>query len=117
MVRRAVSLGAVATLIACARPTTIQPGLEPGNLDTTWYAGGADCTGVPQFRVRAYNADFFILRQSACTNFEKPFLYLVFGNDRALLFDTGAGGVEVRNPVDTLIRAWLARRGRPSLEL
>jgi len=84
---------------------------------TAWYAGGADCANSPPLRVQAYNANFFILRQAACTNFEKPFLYLVFGRDRALLFDTGAGHVDVATPVDTLIRAWQARNGVASVSL
>jgi glyoxylase-like metal-dependent hydrolase (beta-lactamase superfamily II) len=81
------------------------------------YAGGADCIGSPQFRVHRYNADFFILRQAACTNFEKPLLYLIFGRDRALLLDTGAGHVDIATPVDTLVRAWLTRHNRASINL
>jgi glyoxylase-like metal-dependent hydrolase (beta-lactamase superfamily II) len=72
---------------------------------------------VPPFRVHAYNNDFFILRQAACTNFEKPFLYLIFGRERALLLDTGAGDVDVAEPIDTLIAAWRKRTGRDVLEL
>lgn len=113
--RASVSLALV--IAACARQAGLHPALEPGTLDANWYAGAADCTGVPPFRVRAYNADFYILRQAACTNFEKPLLYLMFGHDRALLFDTGAGHVDVATPVDTLVRAWLARHRQPSIEL
>jgi glyoxylase-like metal-dependent hydrolase (beta-lactamase superfamily II) len=67
--------------------------------------------------VAAYNDDLFILRQPACTNYEKPFLYLILGRDRALLFDTGAPTIDVATPVDTLIRHWLARHSKGSLEL
>jgi hydroxyacylglutathione hydrolase len=67
--------------------------------------------------VHAYNRDLFILRQAACTSYEKPFLYLLFGRDKALLLDTGAGGVDVAATVDTLVRSWLARNGRASTEL
>ena len=90
--------------------------LESGVLPPSWYAGGATCTG-PAFQVRAFNDDFYILRQAACTNYEKPFLYLVFGRNRALLFDTGAGHADIATPVDTLIRAWLARHHQESMEL
>jgi len=97
---------------ACARGRTSPAAVEPGSLPATFYAGGASCAGAPPFQVHAYNDDFFILRQAACTNFEKPFLYLVFGRDRALLFDTGAQKADVATPIDTLIRAWLARHNR-----
>jgi glyoxylase-like metal-dependent hydrolase (beta-lactamase superfamily II) len=106
--------------LACSRAShPAPPGqpLEPGQLPTTWYAGGASCAGIPPLRVQAYNANLFILRQAACTSYEKPFLYLLFGRDRTLLFDTGAGGIDVAATVDTLMRAWGARNGRPLMEL
>jgi len=93
--------------LACVHVRHAGPEFQPGRVSTTWYAGGKSCAGAPQVRVQAYNADFFILRQAACTNYEKPFLYLIFGHHRALLFDTGAGGVDVATPIDTLMRASL----------
>src|SRR3954470_640672 len=110
-----VATGAVAA--ACVHPSDTQHSLEAGTLPATWYAGGADCGGAPRFVVHAYDPDFYILRQPACTNFEKPFLYLVFGRDKALLLDSGAGRVDVVTPVDTLVKAWMARHGRTSMDL
>jgi glyoxylase-like metal-dependent hydrolase (beta-lactamase superfamily II) len=72
---------------------------------------------VPQFRVSAYNQDFLILRQAACTNYEKPFLYLIVGNDRALLLDTGAGGVDLATRVDSILEARRVRTQRPAVSL
>ncbi len=91
--------------------------IETGTLPTRMYAGGAACTGTPALLVHAYNDDLYLLRQPACTNYEKPFLYLVFGTRRALLFDTGAGGLNVAANVDSLIRAWRARHGNRDVEL
>lgn len=105
------------TALACAHPGRLHSRPESGELPASWYAGGADCAGAPPFRVHVYNPDFFILRQAACTNFEKPFLYLLFGRDRALLLDTGAGHVDVATPIDTLVRAWVARHGGKPVEL
>jgi glyoxylase-like metal-dependent hydrolase (beta-lactamase superfamily II) len=111
-----ILLAAVAC-VACRAPSRQEPTLEAGRLATTWYAGGADCARTPQLRVHAYNKDFFILRQAACTNFEKPFLYLVFGRDRALLLDTGAGRVDVATVIDTLIHQWLVRNDATLISL
>ena len=79
-------------LLAIARA---QPAIEPGTLPASWITGGPNCLEVPAWRIHQYNPTFFILRESGCTNYEKPFLFLIFGKDRALLVDTGAG------PVDT----------------
>ncbi|MBC8089344.1 MAG: MBL fold metallo-hydrolase [Phycisphaerae bacterium] len=90
---------------------------ETGVFPSTWYAGGTDCTSRPEFQVHAYNNDFYILRQAAYTNYEKPFLYLLFGADRAILLDTGAGGVDVAGAVHNVIEGWLRRNNRASIPL
>ena len=110
-------LVAASVVVGCARPTRPASQIETGHLATNWYAGGTDCTNTPQFRVQPYNDDFVILRQAACTNYEKPFLYLIFGRDRAFLFDTGAGHVDVAARVDSIIRDWLHRNQRTSIAL
>jgi glyoxylase-like metal-dependent hydrolase (beta-lactamase superfamily II) len=103
------------TLAACA-PNSPRAGDSPV-ADSTWYAGGATCTGRPSFRIREYHPGLFVLRQPACTNFEKPFLYLLVGQSRALLLDTGAGGIDVAAPVDSLLAAWRAAHGGPARDL
>ena len=55
-----------------------------------WITGGPNCIAVPDWQVHEYNENFYILRQSGCVNYEKPFLYLLFGKEKALLEDTGA---------------------------
>ena len=85
--------------------------LPLGSMPSTWYAGGATCSGTPAFRVHQYADGFYILRQPACTNYEKPFLYLLIGRDRALLLDTGAGGINVAGVVDSLLGAWRSAHG------
>jgi hydroxyacylglutathione hydrolase len=86
------------------------PGVESGGLPASW-ATGASCPETPVFRVHEYNPDFFILRQSACTNFEKPFLYLLFGQRSALLVDTGAqsADADVAGAVRRVLDQWSAR--------
>ncbi len=65
----------------------------------------------PEMQVQAIDADTYVIRQSVRTNFEAPFLYLLFCKDRALLIDTGAGGLKVRPTIDKLMAAQQAKRG------
>lgn len=92
-------------------------GVRPGTLPAKWITGGPDCAEVPDWQVHAYNEDLYILRESGCTNYEKPFLYLIFGNDRVLLEDTGAGKNEAGRAVSRVVEAWCARKGRTSIPL
>jgi glyoxylase-like metal-dependent hydrolase (beta-lactamase superfamily II) len=71
----------------------------------------------PQMQVQRYDADTFVIRQSVKTNFEAPFLYLLFGKDRVLLLDTGAGGLQVRPTIDGVIADWLKAHHRASIPL
>lgn len=65
---------------------------------------------MPDWQIHEYNANFYILRESGCTNYEKPFLYLIFGRDRALLVDTGAGAtVDTAATVQKLLAQWQTR--------
>lgn len=79
--------------------------LEPGMLPERWTTGGPDCASVPAWQVHSYNGTFAILRQSGCTHYEKPFLYLIQGSERALLVDTGAGASDAAAPVMKLVGA------------
>lgn len=102
---------------ACAghQAGSIPDEVSRGQLPATWYAGGPTCNGEPRLRVHAYSEDLYILRQPACTNYEKPFLYLLIGERRALLLDTGAGGLNVAVTVDSLLNAWRSRhQGSPA---
>jgi glyoxylase-like metal-dependent hydrolase (beta-lactamase superfamily II) len=92
-------------------------GLRAGTLPSTWTTGGPKCMEAPDFQVHEYNPDFYILRESGCINYEKPFLYLLFGKDKALLLDTGAGVTEVANVVSGVVKKWLQRNGRASIPL
>ena len=71
----------------------------------------------PQMQVQRYDADTFVIRQSIRTNFEGPFLYLLFGRDRVLLFDSGAGGLKIRPTIEAVIAQWLKDHGRASIPL
>ncbi|MBI1356386.1 MAG: MBL fold metallo-hydrolase [Acidobacteria bacterium] len=92
-------------------------GVRPGVLPEKWLVGGPNCMEVPEFQVHEYNPDFYILRQSGCSHYEKPFLYLLFGQDRALLLDTGAGMPDVKRVVMETVDKWCARNGKESIPL
>ena len=71
----------------------------------------------PVTQVQALDGDTFVIRQSVKTNFEAPFLYLLFGRDKALLLDTGAEGGVIRPTIDRLVTEWLAAHRRADIPL
>ncbi|WP_293901985.1 MBL fold metallo-hydrolase [Phenylobacterium sp.] len=80
-----------------------------------WIDGTA--ASEPTTQTQRYDRDTYVIRQSVKTNFEAPFLYLLFGRDRALLLDSGAGGTPIRPAVDAAIAQWLAEHHRASIPL
>lgn len=83
-----------------------------------------------------YDENTFILRENKCLNFEANFIYVLFGNDKVLVQDTGSipSGMNrarfsqlfpIRDRVEELIGEWLAahpnedgsERTRDSMEL
>jgi glyoxylase-like metal-dependent hydrolase (beta-lactamase superfamily II) len=87
-------------------------GVRPGTLPKAWQTGGPNCIEVPNWQIHEYNPDFYIFRESGCLNYEKPFLYLLFGRDKCFLIDTGAGETDVMRTVSGLIDKWSARNHR-----
>ncbi len=89
-----------------------------GNLDVRWIHGTARAHGAgdPPIQVHHYDEHTVILRQSKSVHFEAPFMFLLFGNDRALLLDTGAtadaASFPLRATVDDLVTSWLAAHPR-----
>jgi hydroxyacylglutathione hydrolase len=88
-------------------------GLNPGTLPAAWMTGGFNCVTVPDWQVHEYNDDFYILRESGCIHYQKPFLYLIFGEQKAVLEDTGAGAVQTAPFVMDLLAKW-ARTKKPA---
>ena len=98
-------------------------GPAPGNLALRWIYGSnvAAKNRDPRIQVIQYNEDSFILRQNVCTHWEAPFSYLLFGNEQALLIDTGATAsarhYPLRETVDAIMTRWGQARRRPNLPL
>ena len=93
-----------------------------GSLDVVWRSGTGSARrrrrdgGEPPIQVHPYDEHTVILRQSKSLSYEAPFLYLLFGNERALLLDTGATAeaeaFPLRETVDGLIAEWLRAHPR-----
>ncbi len=90
---------------------------QAGALPERWLTGGPRCMEMPEWQVHEYNPTLYILRQSGCTDFEKPFLYLLFGTDRALLLDTGSRQGNLAPTLQRTVHRWLTRMGRTSIPL
>lgn len=91
--------------------------IERGVLPERWLSQEPKCMEIPQWQVHEYNPNFFILRQSPCTDFEKPFVYLIFGKEKALLMDTGSRNGNLVPALQLTVANWLARNGRSSIPL
>lgn len=124
MVFGSFAIGLLAVLSSHVRAAEYISEVRPGVLPAAWSSGSPNCSRwSPEFQFHAYNPDFYILRESGCVNDEKPFLYLLFGKEKAILFDTGAGSAEVTGKpnvigaVRTVMFAWLLRNHRKSIPL
>ncbi len=93
------------------------------NLDVSWIHGAkrraADID--PSIQVHAVDEHTYVLRQNKSVHFEAPFLYLLLGNERAILLDTGATAdaatFPLRETVDEILGEWLREHHRDSYEL
>ena len=94
-----------------------------GDLEVRWIHGSprGRPNDDPAFQVHRHDPHTYLLRQSKALTAEAPFLYLLFGNDRAVLLDTGAVEKTVDNPlrstIDGLVDTWLAAHPRESYQL
>lgn len=89
-----------------------------GDLGVRWIHGAR---GEPPIQVHAYDQHTYLFRQSKATSYEAPFLFLLFGNERAMLLDTGASSdpaaFPLRTTVDGLVTRWLDENPRERYEL
>jgi hydroxyacylglutathione hydrolase len=103
-------------------PGNLQPSppsvdVVAGVLPRRWLSEGTRCVDIPEWQVEEYNPSLFILRQSPCTDYEKPFIFLVFGKQRALLLDTGSQNGNLVPSLQRAVKIWLARNQRESIPL
>ena len=91
--------------------------LRPGTLPLTWDTGGPKCMQMNEWQIHEYNPDLFILRQSGCTDYEKPFVYLLFGKKTALLYDTGSRKGDLGPTLARVIHEYLTRNKLTTMPL
>lgn len=76
-----------------ARPVDfVTEGPVPLALDVSWIHGSesAKHNTDPDIQAHLYDEHTVVLRQNMAVHYEAPFLFLLFGNARAVLIDTGA---------------------------
>jgi hydroxyacylglutathione hydrolase len=76
-------------LLSCAHPAAgpVLPPNAPARdvIPGHWHSQRGTCMEIPEWDVHEVDRDLYILRQSPCASYEKPFVFLVFGDDRAEL--------------------------------
>lgn len=97
--------------------------MNPADLNVIWNHGAPPFRRSvdPLIQTHWIDENTIILRQSMAVNYEAPFLYLMFGDARALLLDTGAtadpASFPLRQLVDRLCDEWLAEHPHDDYEL
>ena len=90
-----------------------------GSLDVRWSEGAEDCekTTIAPIQIHQYEPQTYILRQSFCADFEAPLIYLLIGEEEALLIDTGAVEDPALMPLAETVMGLLPEKGGGRLPL
>lgn len=89
------------------------PNEQYSNLATTqWLHGAKSCKNDqnPTIQVIQADASSYVIRQSKCTTFEAPFIYVLFGSEKALVVDTGAIELPSESPVYKTIESLMVEQ-------
>ena len=95
----------------------------PGNMRFAWIHGSISARHNTDVRIQVhrYNEHTYILRQNPAVHWEAPFMYLLFGQSKAVLLDTGATEeaeyFPLRATVDRVIERWQDANDRELTEL
>lgn len=92
------------TALLLLTPRSAAAQLTPGSMDVHWNEGSNNCAAHSEpLQVHAYNPQTYILRESLCTTFEAPFMYLLIGSTKALLIDSGDVSDPTQAPLATTV--------------
>jgi hydroxyacylglutathione hydrolase len=88
-------------------------------LDVHWNAGAKDCRAAaqPSLQTYTYAPRTIILRQNPCVSAEANFLYLLIGDSRALLIDSGAVADVLTMPLADTVMNLLPEKEKGKLPL
>ncbi|MEE4301785.1 MAG: MBL fold metallo-hydrolase [Pseudomonadales bacterium] len=98
-------------------------GPAPGNMRFAWIHGSVSAMHNTDVRVQVhrYNEHTYILRQNPAVDWEAPFMYLLVGEEKALLIDAGATAnaewFPLRETVDGVLARWADANGMGMPEL
>jgi len=72
-----------------------------------WIHGSLDCKNNqdPSIEVFQYDSSSYILRQNKCLSYEAPFIYVLIGDNKTVVVDTGATEDEKQFPIFKTIKS------------
>lgn len=107
-----------AVLLLCGLAVAGEPP-PTGPSDVRWNPGAEDCatSTQPPLQVHRLDAATFVLRQNPCASFEANLMYLLVGDERALLIDSGAIADPASMPLASTVMALLPQRAGVRLPL
>jgi len=121
-----LALSLLPASISAAAPKTIVFSTKlpaPGTFPAKWIHGSESAMDNqdPPVQVHWYNAHTVMLRQNKAYEVQAPFMFLYFGNDRAVLFDQGSVSnpsyLSIRDVVDGVVAQWCKQNGREDIPL
>ena len=91
----------------------------PGSMNVSWREGAPDCekASEPPLQIHQYNNQTFIIRESLCSTFEAPFVFLLIGSNRAMLIDTGDVADPAKMPLARTVSQLIQTGGGPDKPL
>tara|TARA_B100001093_G_scaffold150690_1_gene143434 strand:+ start:527 stop:1480 length:954 start_codon:yes stop_codon:yes gene_type:complete len=114
-------LGCITAVPAAAQWDPEHP--SAGNLRFTWIHGSVSAKANTDVRVQVhrYNEHTFVLRQNPAIHWEAPFMYLLMGEERAVLLDAGATEeaeyFPLRSVVESTMKRWQQANGIAKMPL
>lgn len=84
-----------------------------------WHHGSTNCDldEAPAIDVFKHDDNSFVLRQNKCLSYEAPFIYVLFGQNKLLILDTGATSDAKQFPLYSTVQSLIKQRedrGLPS---